>query len=334
MVSKGAACRTFLPPKADDRQLGTQIDLIVARGHMTDTVSKQATAFDAPFVPGTGCRHRPVTVSLPMPRRPHHEPREHRLNSHQVQKQLGQPGFASVLRQVATTCIAHMELHQSLDEVLLQGWAQAGQLTAQAGGHADATEAIGHEGPLTSRVQHMWTIRDRLRNMGQDLHLWRRDGPGAGRVLQARLLAVQLQKHTRVLRQACRRRKTAIVADVVNSSNIYQAAKRFGPKAPRRRLQLRRDDGGLQTHEEEFLQIKDYFTALYHAPRMLTQPALRQDLDISTEEIKMALHRIQPSKALSQNRRGNGEELAAIAAANLAVEVAAVVSRGQSAQSP
>ena len=86
--------------------------------------------------------------------------------------------------------------------------------------------------------------------------------------------------------------------------------------------------------KKKFLQIKDYFTALYHAPRMLTQPALRQDLDISTEEIKMALHRIQPSKALSQNRRGNGEELAAIAAANLAVEVAAVVSQGQSAQSP
>ena len=185
MVSQGVACRTFLPPKADDRQLGTQIDLVVARGHMIDNVSKQAVAFDAPFVPGTGCRHRPVKVSLPMPRRPHYEPRDNRLNLHQVKKQLDQPGFAPVLRQVATTCIAHMEPHQSLDEVLLQGWAQAEQMTTQAGSHDVAKEASELEGPLTSQVQHMWVIRDRLRTMGQDLHLWRRDGPGAGRVLQA-----------------------------------------------------------------------------------------------------------------------------------------------------
>ena len=53
---------------------------------------------------------------------------------------------------------------------------------------------------------------------------------------------------------------------MVQADNMFQAAKRFAPKTPKRRLQLRAADGSLQTHEEEFRQIVQHFTRLYAGP--------------------------------------------------------------------
>ncbi|CAE7330418.1 unnamed protein product, partial [Symbiodinium sp. CCMP2456] len=158
-----------------------------------------------------------------------------------------------------------------------------------------------HESPLTSQVKCMWSLRDLLRRLGEDIHTWRQGPPPAGAVFQAWATATRLQTHTRALRKACRSRKIVAIAEAVSATNIHQAARRFAPKAPRRRLQLRKADGSLQTHEEELHQISEYFTKLYDGTPGTHRPCLTQDLQISQRELQGALLRLQPSKAMPSN---------------------------------
>ncbi|CAE7936262.1 unnamed protein product, partial [Symbiodinium necroappetens] len=137
----------------------------------------------------------------------------------------------------------------------------------------------------------------RLDLVRRDLARWRRSGAPAQALFRMWYFTIKLQAHTRALRKACRQKKTDAVAEVVRSSDIYAAAQRFAPKAPRRRLQLRRADGRLQTHEEEFQQITDHFQALYDGPDMAT-PCLPEDIDVTAEEIQSALQRLRPGKAM------------------------------------
>ncbi|CAE7584044.1 unnamed protein product [Symbiodinium sp. CCMP2592] len=81
------------------------------------------------------------------------------------------------------------------------------------------------------------------------------------------------------------------------SDNIHQAAKRFAPKAPRKRLQLRDATGGIQTHEAEFEQIKAYFVKLYAGP-VPDQVVLSKGPLITVEEVLAALQRLQAGKAM------------------------------------
>ena len=84
-------------------------------------------------------------------------------------------------------------------------------------------------------------------------------------------LAAQLQSVTRQVRKACRGRKIQKVKDVLDSSDIFKAAKCLAPKTPKRRIQLRDDQGKIQTHEQEHRQIVDFFRKLYDGPQMTCQ---------------------------------------------------------------
>ena len=66
----GVSARTFLSPHADDSSLGTQIDYIIVRENLCDQVARQTRPIDAPFVPSSGCRHRPVSGTIPLPSLP------------------------------------------------------------------------------------------------------------------------------------------------------------------------------------------------------------------------------------------------------------------------
>ncbi|CAE7287001.1 hypothetical protein AK812_SmicGene29727 [Symbiodinium microadriaticum] len=259
----GPPSRTFLPPHSTTEKQGTQIDYIIAKGHMIDTVAKQAVAFDAPFVPTNGCRHRPVSAYVPCPRKVHRQPVKSRLTANQVGSMLEKPGFKENLSQHITQATTYDQLNQSVDEILIQGWRRARstyQERRTPAGTPDAP-AIDLEQPLTQYVHSMWIIRHRLRQHGQELSQWRRQGPEARRLFHAWSLTTILQRHTRAFRKACWRKKTQQVAAVVQASNIHQAAKRFAPKNPRRRLQLRDAQRHLQTHEAEFVQITEYYTS-------------------------------------------------------------------------
>ncbi|CAE7739424.1 unnamed protein product, partial [Symbiodinium sp. CCMP2456] len=298
---QGSASRTYLPPGATSSRLGTQIDFIITRGSMTDTVSKQASAFDAPFVAVSGCRHRPIQAYLPAPRRPTTQQGSRRLQPRQVQQLLRQPAFQLRLHQQVRSSFHAEAAPDCLDELLITGWEKAARTSPPAAQHTGSGCAIDHDGPLACQVKCMWSLRDLLRRLGEDIHTWRQGPPPAGAVFQAWATATKLQTHTRALRKACRSRKIVAIAEAVSSTNIHQAARRFAPKAPRRRLQLRKADGSLQTHEEELHQISEYFTKLYDGTPGTHRPRLTQDLQISRHELLGALLRLQPSKAMPSN---------------------------------
>ncbi|CAE7633009.1 unnamed protein product [Symbiodinium sp. CCMP2592] len=294
------SARTFLPPRAADDRLGTQIDFVISRGPLVDSIAKQARPVQAPFVPVSGCRHRPVTASLPHPRTPLPAPNKDRLHPRQVRDNLHDPDFAQLLRTHVVAGLQESDVETSVDAQLLAGWKAATLAIAQVkGGTASqAGPVVDFEGPLTQHVKLLWQLRTGLQRLGQDMGQWRRAGTPFRLFFQAWRLSSQMQQHARQLRKACRLRKTAKVAAVVQDANIHQAAKQFAPKVPRRRLQLRRPDGSLQTQEEEFQQIVDHFEQLYMGPPCSSQPRLSQDLNITTEEIQQALQRLRPGKVL------------------------------------
>ena len=293
----GPASRTYLSPGADQQQLGTQIDFVIVRGQLIDTISKQATSFDAPFMPVTGCRHHPLRALLPAPKRPHRDPDRKGPPPRQVQKLLRQPEVAEHLQALVTPHLQQATGDQSLDSILLEDWKHTHEAHQPRLHQVGSGEARDYAGPLTNQVKGMWLLRAHLKHTSQDLAKWRSSGTPTQALFRMWYLTIKLQAHTRALRKACRQKKTDAVAEVVHTSDIYAAAQRFAPKAPRRRLQLRRADGRLQTHEEEFQQITDHFQALYDGPDLIT-PCLPEDIKVTAEEIQSALQRLRPGKAM------------------------------------
>ncbi|CAE6942520.1 unnamed protein product [Symbiodinium sp. CCMP2592] len=137
---------------------------------------------------------------------------------------------------------------------------------------------------LTASVRKLWTLRATLKHLSQEMGSWASPRTQARRAMQAWAQIIRLNRHNRELRKECRQRKTAKIEEVVCSKNIHQAAKRFAPKAQRRRLQLRDATGGIQTHEAEFEQIKTYFVKLYDGPK-LDAPRLSQCPLITVHEV-------------------------------------------------
>ncbi|CAE7827973.1 unnamed protein product [Symbiodinium sp. CCMP2592] len=69
------------------------------------------------------------------------------------------------------------------------------------------------------------------------------------------------------------------------------------PQAARRRLQLRSEEGRIQSREAEFKQIKDYFMSLFSGPPC-TVIMLPEDISFTEEEVKRALGRLVAGKAM------------------------------------
>ena len=106
-----------------------------------------------------------------------------------------------------------------------------------------------------------------------------------------------LQTTQRELRRRGRRKKIDKVASVVAADNVFQATRQFAPKTRRRLLQLRRADGSIQTHEEEFQDILEYLRNLYDGPRAHGDH-LSESLPFSQDEVARALKRLAPGKAM------------------------------------
>ena len=114
-------------------------------------------------------------------------------------------------------------------------------------------------------IMLMWQQRASLRSLaGADKD--EEGSRGLKTLWEAWAVTAKLQATTRRLRQECRRRKTLRILEAVNSENIHQAAKRFGPKQVKRRLQLRSAEGHIQFQEAEFQKIFKYCTALFSGP--------------------------------------------------------------------
>ena len=290
----GAAARTFIPPRSQDGEYGTQIDFIAVRGALNDAEACKARPVNADIVPTSGARHRPLIASVPAPHRPHHAKGQAPSASLRIVKRvMTDPAQVERLQQTILPALEQMQIQDEIDTHLMRGWTRVAKCNTE-------TPYEGADQPLTQQVQHMWLLRSRLRQHNQAMVQWTNRGHAAGRTFKAWHLIIQLQRCTRELKQSCRHRKTLKVSEAVQSSDIHAAAKRFAPKAPRRRLQLRGADGSLQTHEAEFRQITEYFKNLYDGPDC-SPPTLTAPPCFTLAEVQQAIHRLQPYKAMPQS---------------------------------
>ncbi|CAE6930547.1 unnamed protein product, partial [Symbiodinium sp. CCMP2456] len=294
---RGRNARTYVPPHAT-AQHGSQIDFIIVREAQADQVSRQATPSLTKFVPQTGCRHLPLQASILAPRRPRRQDPPGRIPPRLVQQALRQPPFEHMLHKEIAQAMTHMHPSEAqdadLDAVLCTGWRSTTNRLDPTG---PASLTPPNPDTLTPQVHAMWHTRDQLHRAGSTLGKWRQAGINLRAVIRAWALSARLQVQTRALRKACRHKKIRRVADVVQADNVFQAAKQFAPRNPRRRLQLRTADGHLQTHEAEFRQIVRHFENLYDGPTA-DSPVLTEAIQVSLTELDQAFMRLKPGKAL------------------------------------
>ncbi|CAE7220363.1 unnamed protein product [Symbiodinium sp. CCMP2592] len=293
---RGSTARTFIPPSTKGKEPGSQIDFVITRGNLLDPEAKRARPVATPFVPTSGGRHRPVIATIPLPTRPTTKAGDnHGLRPRQIRKVLADTTMATQVGEAVRNRLECMQPTDAIDDQLLEGWrAVRGQFPTN-----DSTRPVPcpQHATLTVCVRHLWQLRDDVRKATQTLGTWTSPRRMATRALQAWVLLFRMNSHNRELRKECRRRKTNRIEEVVLSDNIHQAAKRFAPKAPRKRLQLRDANGGIQTHEAEFEQIKTYFAKLYAGP-VPDQVVLSKGPLISVDEVLAAMHRLQAGKAM------------------------------------
>ena len=160
--ASGWKARTFIPPGPDERKQGTQIDFFIARGVMDTVMSRKAAPFDAPFVPATRCRHRPLQAMFTLPRiRYHRDPPKHSVQ--QVRAHLRNPQQAmDMLGQIAVDLDQAREM-DDLDQILLRGWEMAKSHAPQRQAFAALQE---HQVSTRDRVMYMWRLRAELRQLG------------------------------------------------------------------------------------------------------------------------------------------------------------------------
>ncbi|CAE7827452.1 unnamed protein product, partial [Symbiodinium sp. CCMP2456] len=268
-TGRGRKARTYIPPNAT-AQHGSQIDFVIVKDIHADHIARKAAPFVSELAQKTGSDGSAPTET-------------------------GQQ--SNILHHEVSMALSHTASEEApvadLDHMLLKGWKSAVTRMDPQGGQRPAPR----QDALTPQVQAMWQTRDVLHRPSVSLGRWRRAGVNLRTVFQVWAHTTRLQTQTRTLRQACRYKKIQRVAEVVVADNVFQAAKQFAPRNPRRRLQLRTADGQLQTHEAEFHQIVQHFKDLYDGPES-AHPTLSEAVGITLSELNSAFDRLKPGKAL------------------------------------
>ena len=297
-TGRGPAARTYIPPQQDGQGLGTQIDFFIVRGHLADDVAKRAAPFDAPYVPATGCRHRPIRTTVLAPRRP--RPPQTvgmgRPSILQVRRHLRLPGVQESFLDQVTPALLDMSLTQEIDDELQRGWRCTMDSYGSPRPQSTSELVQRHSQGIKQRIHQLWQLRGCQRSVACAARTVP-DGPGLSELWAAWKVAAKLQLLNRQLRKDCRLRKTARIAEAVRSQNVHQAAKQFAPKQCRKRLQLRSESGDLLSHEAELGQITEYFHKLYQGEGA-TPARLSRDISFSVAEIQEAMARLKAGKAM------------------------------------
>ena len=292
----GVCSRTFLPPSAGPTQHGTQIDFIVARGGLADHEARQAKTLTAPFVPTTGCRHLLLQTTIPLPRRPKPPPnRPTRLIPTRVQDLLRDKTIPGHIWRAVEPELKHDAActDPDVDAILLAGW--------QKHTRGDQAKSLITPAPDCTlqliRQLWLWSLREQIQRTTRPPRP-EEDTPYLAAMWTGWRQVAALQKVQRELRKQGRLKKIRMVEQAVHSDNVFRAARKFGPKTPKQRLQLRDKDGRAQTVEEEFRDIVEYFTNLYAGEGPVEQEYLQAPLNITWEEVDWAVSKLSPGKAM------------------------------------
>ena len=289
----GSAARTSMPAKGHDES-GAQIDFVLARGRLADGVAKTCSTFEAPFTPCSGCWHIPLQCAISRPKPPF-TPRQGKqpFNMRQVKQMMQQDSLNSHFKELVQSKVEEAETVIDMDHVLQQCWLETYERFRTVNEHRDGepTSIVPSQHVNVSLVKQLWSARAAIRQ-SHPLE------PGSLRSLfEGWKLAARLQGICRQLRKASKLKRVEVVEAVVQSSDVFKAAKILYPKTPRRKLQLRDSDGNIQSREAESAQFAAFFRQLYAGPPSTTW-SLQCSLEFSEEEVRSAIRRFSPSKAL------------------------------------
>ena len=165
----------------------------------------------------------------------------------------------------------------NVDQVLNQAWEQASKSDTKS----TTAQGMVIKNCTPSLVRRLWNLRHQLR---------RPRIATQANIFRQWFIAIKLQQITRQVRKAHRQRKQNLINQVLSSQSVFRASRRLPPEQPRRRLQLRDQDGRLQTYEGEFSQIMNYYHDLYAGPCMPCG-VMSQPLHVTLEEmLSITLH--------------------------------------------
>ena len=298
--ASGVKARTFLPPAATEQTLGSQIDFLVVRGNLLDAKARLAQPIHAPFVPRTGCRHLPVSGTIPLPTRPRTTIQQsQRVVPARAKVMLRDPMLSQQVLQAARNTLDTTTTDEvpNIDAALLQGWQQHMKTKRQQTQHV---ERIPHPAVADTAllIRQLWALRELIHAESRCTTASQPpDSPGLAQLWTGWRRICALQQLQRELRRRGRHKKIHMVEQAVKADNVSQAAKQFAPKTARRRLHLRTEQGHLQTAAEEFRTIKQYYETLYAGPAP-PQDFLCTRLDFQLEEVLHAIKSLTPGKAM------------------------------------
>ena len=284
----GKAAKTFLPAQGNSES-GTQIDFLIARGRLADGKAKACSTFEAPFIPSSGCRHLPLQCTFVKPRPPMTPGQSTRASARQAQELMKHDAVRCHYKEQVLARVESAAEHEDLDIILRECWQESCDRfrKTNVNDERDPTHSLPSQRDSENLVQQLWSTRTIVRQQPAlkhaDLHA----------LFEGWKLASTLQRISRQLRKASKRRKLELVERVVGSTNVFKAAKILHPKTPKRRLQLRDSEGRIQTREAEFEQLTSFFRQLYDGPPSSTW-TISCNPHFTKEEVRNALLKFCP----------------------------------------
>ena len=220
-----------------------------------------------------------------------------RLQPHEVRQQLSQ-ALLSQLFTIHMDKVFHSLDRQteSLGQKLLEGWRHCVQIAQSAKPQRTSATTMANQDDSSSNIHHMWRLRQALRSMPR-LDIAAPTSTMLKQVFAGWRQVATLQAITRKVRKAGRDHKIQKVKQVLDSRDVFKTAKCLAPKTPKRRIQLRDEQGKMQSHDQEHGQTVDYFRKLYDGLR--SPPSLlTKSITFEVEEIIAAIAKMSPAKVM------------------------------------
>ncbi|CAE6969563.1 unnamed protein product, partial [Symbiodinium sp. CCMP2456] len=282
-------------------KIASQIDFLVVRQQHADARAKKAQILDR-FPVGAwreGANHHPVVATITLPKHVYRA-----SPSAGVVPQFDQESLARDLRASHTpealTALRH---------------AVASTIQGVQNAHACMLQAAAAHYPVPEKVQRRPDQPEDLANSAK--HMWgmfrqmrqqRRTMQGivtAWRIWQQFQQAHRIHKHRS--RQRLKQRRDDLIQQAHDSAvtgnlfGLWRVVKQLAPKAPRKRLQLHRDNRIIST-EEELQWILDSYGERYGADASIEPPDIThcstQQVSISPTELIHVLLHLSPRKAV------------------------------------
>ena len=275
----------------------SQIDFILSRQNNLDPLSRYVVPRHLPFVPTTGMRHLPLLGSVRYPKTPRTRPPQHAVSCRKVQNLCQQhPEMLDTFHQELATLHA-VSPHSPVNELLSLAWTQAERTQPAA---ESAAPSLTAQHALTS-IRTVWALRKEVRlararrasSLRDLLRLWK--------------LSITLKRAQRELLARSRKAKRQRIHELLEEAAqapagltpVFRLLRTIAPAAPKRKLQLRTQQGIPLGTVEAMQLIKEYYHQLFNQlPSAEQRIPPQTPIQISLKEFTMELSALPARKAL------------------------------------